>query len=350
MRVLQPRDVAAGSRAAPHVLPRQGRRAPHPHRQARQGRLAAARQGVRPARGGAAVRRRHAGPQPPRAARPRADAEAPRAEPRPHRRRLPPADDDRPQRGEPPAGGVADLARPQGDREGSRRAGHRALPAQPLARAAPRQAADALRPPRVGLDRAGRRHGDVPLPRGVLRPRRRTTRRRASPRSSSRSTATVRPATSRSRGSAATRSSRASRSARTPVLVNCLDCRREFETEQVVLLGQTFAAERYCDVCREAEEARTSSARRHALGTRQGSVRVRGGLVREFEPVAGTENALAGVPAVDEELRAGTGLRQGLLLRATPAPARRTSPSRSSARSCGATRGRRRSSSTSPRG
>ena len=107
VRVLQPRDVAAGGRAAPHVLARESRRAPHPHGQALEGRLAAAHQGVRPARGGAALRRRHAGPQPPRAPRPRADAEAPPARPRPHRRRLPPADDDRPQRGEPPAGGLA---------------------------------------------------------------------------------------------------------------------------------------------------------------------------------------------------------------------------------------------------
>ena len=41
VRVLQPRDVEAGGRAAPHLLARQGRRAPHPHRQAHEGRLAA---------------------------------------------------------------------------------------------------------------------------------------------------------------------------------------------------------------------------------------------------------------------------------------------------------------------
>ena len=34
VRVLQPRDVEAGGRAAPDLLARQGRRAPHPHRQA----------------------------------------------------------------------------------------------------------------------------------------------------------------------------------------------------------------------------------------------------------------------------------------------------------------------------
>ena len=41
VRLLQPRDVAAGGRPAPDLLARQGRRAPHPHRQALEGRLAA---------------------------------------------------------------------------------------------------------------------------------------------------------------------------------------------------------------------------------------------------------------------------------------------------------------------
>jgi len=34
------------------------------------------------------------------------------------------------------------------------------------------------------------------------------------------------------------------------VTVRCLGCGREFATEEVHLLGQKFAAERYCDVCR----------------------------------------------------------------------------------------------------
>ena len=115
-RLLQPRDVEAGGGPAADLLPRQGRRGPHPHRQAHAGRLAAGRAGVRPARVGAALRRRHACAQPARAPRPRADAEAAPARPRARRRRLPPADDDRPQRGEPRAGGVLDLPWPEGDR------------------------------------------------------------------------------------------------------------------------------------------------------------------------------------------------------------------------------------------
>ena len=48
---------------------------------------------------------------------------------------------------------------------------HRALAALPWRRVAHRQAADALRPARVGPDRAGRRPRDVHLPRRVLQPR-----------------------------------------------------------------------------------------------------------------------------------------------------------------------------------
>ena len=47
--------------------------------------------------------------------------------------------------------------------------GRRDQPAEPRSRAAHRQEADALRPARVGLDRAGRGHGDPAAPRGLLR-------------------------------------------------------------------------------------------------------------------------------------------------------------------------------------
>ena len=65
------------------------------------------------------------------------DAEAAPAGSRARRRRLPPADDDRPQRGEPRAGGVLDLPRPEGDREGPRPPGRSRSPsstARPTAR------------------------------------------------------------------------------------------------------------------------------------------------------------------------------------------------------------------------
>ena len=38
-----------------------------------------------------------------------------------------------------------------------------------------------------------------------------------------------------------------------PLAARCLGCGREFETEEVVVLGRTFPAERYCELCRAAE-------------------------------------------------------------------------------------------------
>ena len=72
---------------------------------------------------------------------------------------------------------LRDQPRPQDAGQGAAGAGDRALAAQPRGRAARGQAADAFGPARIRLDRAGRRHGLVRLPRGLLR------RRRASPRS-----------------------------------------------------------------------------------------------------------------------------------------------------------------------
>ena len=64
-----------------------------------------------------------------------------------------------------------DLEGPQDARARAARAGGRAVAAQPRGGAAPRQAADALRPALLRPDRAGRRPRDVHLPRGVLRRR-----------------------------------------------------------------------------------------------------------------------------------------------------------------------------------
>ena len=71
-------------------------------------------------------------------------------------------------RAEPRAGNHRDHHRPQGARQGARRADHRALAALASGRKPRRQAPAALRPPRIGLDRAGRRRGAVRLPRGIL--------------------------------------------------------------------------------------------------------------------------------------------------------------------------------------
>ena len=99
----------------------------------------------------------------------------------------------------------------------------------------------------------------------------------------------------------------------------CLGCGREFATEQVVLLGQTFAAERYCDLCRATEKV--VDEQRRADG-RWARVRVPsaydGCTFENFEPVPDTRNALAVCRQWTKEFRAGTDLRQGLLLRGNP--------------------------------
>lgn len=104
-----------------------------------------------------------------------------------------------------------------------------------------------------------------------------------------------------------------------PTCSTCLGCGRAFETEQVVLLGQTFAAERYCALCREGEKVRDGQRRAEAHWAR---VRVPpaydGCTFESFEPVPDTRTALAVCKQWAKEFRAGTGLHQGLLLRGNP--------------------------------
>lgn len=86
-----------------------------------------------------------------------------------------------------------------------------------------------------------------------------------------------------------------------------------------MLLGQTFPAERYCELCRAAEEANAEEAR---ADTRWARVRVpsayAGCSFETFERMPGTEHALGVCRQWAKELRAGTSLRQGLLLRGNP--------------------------------
>ena len=99
----------------------------------------------------------------------------------------------------------------------------------------------------------------------------------------------------------------------------CLGCGREFETEEVILLGQTFAAERYCDICRAVEEVQAEERKADARWSR---VRVPsaydGCSFASFERAPGTEHALGVCRQWAKECRAGTPLRQGLLLRGSP--------------------------------
>ena len=93
----------------------------------------------------------------------------------PHHRRLPAAHAAAAPalRAEPHGRDRRDQPRTQDPRQGTQRAGARALAALPCGRAARRQAAAAFGPSRVGLDRAGRRRGHVHRPQH--RPARRRT-------------------------------------------------------------------------------------------------------------------------------------------------------------------------------
>ena len=99
----------------------------------------------------------------------------------------------------------------------------------------------------------------------------------------------------------------------------CLGCGREFATEEVVLLGRRFAAERYCELCRAAEQV--VGEQRRAEG-RWSRVRVPAAYTdcafASFEPLPGTEHALGVCRQWAKEYRAGTPLRRGLLLHGPP--------------------------------
>ncbi|HZS29972.1 MAG TPA: ATP-binding protein [Gaiellaceae bacterium] len=103
------------------------------------------------------------------------------------------------------------------------------------------------------------------------------------------------------------------------MIVRCLKCEREFETEEVALLGHTFAAERYCAVCREGEKVEDEQKQADARWARVHVPAAYDSCSFEtFEPVPDTRNALAVCRQWAKELRAGTDLRQGLLLRGNP--------------------------------
>jgi DNA replication protein DnaC len=102
-------------------------------------------------------------------------------------------------------------------------------------------------------------------------------------------------------------------------VARCLGCAREFETERVVLLGQTFPAERYCELCRATDDVVDEQRRADARWTRVHVPSAYDGCTFEnFEPAAGTQTALAVCEQWVKEYRAGTHLSRGLLLRGRP--------------------------------
>src|ERR1700746_636074 len=108
-------------------------------------------------------------------------------------------------------------------------------------------------------------------------------------------------------------------SSSSPLAIRCLGCGREFETELVVLLGQTFPAERYCDLCRATEQVVDEQRRAEERWARvQVPSAYDGSTFENFEPVPDTRNALAVCRQWTKEFRAGTDLHQGLLLRGNP--------------------------------
>ena len=86
-----------------------------------------------------------------------------------------------------------------------------------------------------------------------------------------------------------------------------------------MLLGQTFPAERYCELCRETEKARDCQRQAELHWSRVGVPPAYEGCTFEsFEPVPDTRTALAVCKQWAKEFRAGTDLHQGLLLRGNP--------------------------------
>jgi len=103
------------------------------------------------------------------------------------------------------------------------------------------------------------------------------------------------------------------------VTARCLGCGRDFETEQVVLLGQSFPTERFCALCRAADEANAEEQKANARWRRVMVPSAYDGCsFASFERAPGTEHALGVCRQWAREFRAGTPLRQGLLLRGNP--------------------------------
>lgn len=74
-----------------------------------------------------------------------------------------------------------------------------------------------------------------------------------------------------------------------PITADCLGCGRQIETEFVTLLGQTFLAERYCVLCREASEKALRAMRKEGGGSMEVIAVVKEVTRKNIEPKNGGE-------------------------------------------------------------
>jgi DNA replication protein DnaC len=96
-------------------------------------------------------------------------------------------------------------------------------------------------------------------------------------------------------------------------------CAREFETEEVSLYRFTFVADRYCELCREAEKAEVEQRRAELLfGQTQIPRDYRECSFANFDPVGGTQHAVTLAKRWSARFRHGDRPERGLLLFGPP--------------------------------
>lgn len=106
--------------------------------------------------------------------------------------------------------------------------------------------------------------------------------------------------------------------------VACQSCGREFETERVAVFRFSFPADRYCEMCREAEKVEQAQDRADGLFEAAGiPLGYRGCRFETFERLPGNGDALAAATRWSREFRhavqsGGARPARGLLLHGPP--------------------------------
>lgn len=99
----------------------------------------------------------------------------------------------------------------------------------------------------------------------------------------------------------------------------CLRCGRPFATKEVRLYRFTFSADRFCPVCREAEAAEVEQRRADVLWSQSGVPHeYQEARFGNFQPLPGTQHALALAKRWAQEFRSATPPRRGLLFHGPP--------------------------------